>query len=116
VTVTTRPAFSVGNPVSVPVRFLDSGRANNDVARDGRLFLGVVSAGPGASGAAPLIQVVLNWQEELKAPSADEIARPCGSVRMSIPRDKVGTWIRRSSLLDSSAPRLRNCFQLRRSE
>jgi Tol biopolymer transport system component len=69
VTVTTRPAFSFGNPVSVPVRFLDTGptiERNNDITRDGRKFLGVVTAEPGTSGAAPLIQVVLNWTEELK--------------------------------------------------
>jgi hypothetical protein len=42
---------------------------NNDITLDGKRFLGVVAAGETASGApaAPQIQVVLNWFEELKA-------------------------------------------------
>jgi hypothetical protein len=39
---------------------------NNDITRDGRKFLGVIAGGTATSGAAPLIQVVLNWTEELK--------------------------------------------------
>jgi hypothetical protein len=42
---------------------------NNDITRDSKRFLGVVAAGQNtASGslAAPQIQVVLNWSEELK--------------------------------------------------
>ena len=73
VSVTTRPTLTIGNPVSVPRPFLDRGSAferNNDITRDGKRFLGVVAAGQNtASGApaAPQIQVVLNWFEELKA-------------------------------------------------
>jgi eukaryotic-like serine/threonine-protein kinase len=69
VTVTTRPAFSFSNPVPVAVRFIDSGPAierNNDITPDGRKFLAVTASGIATSGAAPLIQVVLNWAEELK--------------------------------------------------
>jgi Tol biopolymer transport system component len=73
VSVTTRPAFSFGNPTPVPRRFVDPGppiERNSDITLDGKQFLGVVAAGQTtASGvaAAPQIQVVLNWFEELKA-------------------------------------------------
>jgi serine/threonine-protein kinase len=73
VSVTTRPTFTFGNPVPVQNRFLiDRGSGferNNDITLDGKRFLGVVAAGETASGApaAPQIQVVLNWFEELKA-------------------------------------------------
>jgi hypothetical protein len=73
VSVTTRPTFTFGNSVQVPRPFVERGSAferNNDITLDGKRFLGVVDAGqistPGAS-AAPQIQVVLNWFEELKA-------------------------------------------------
>jgi hypothetical protein len=70
--VTTRPTFTFGNPVPVPRRFVDRGPAferNNDITLDGKRFLGVVAAGQNAASAvaAPQIQVVLNWFEELKA-------------------------------------------------
>ena len=69
--VTTRPTFTFGNPVPVPRPFVVRGAAferNYDITRDGKRFLGVVPAGQTASGApaAPQIQVVLNWTEELK--------------------------------------------------
>ena len=72
VSVTTRPTFTFGNPVPVPRPFIERGPAferNNDITLDGKRFLGVVAAGQTASGApaAPQIQVVLNWFEELKA-------------------------------------------------
>jgi len=73
VSVTTRPTFTFGNPVSVPSPFLDRGvvfERNNDITLDGKRFLGVVAAGQNATSgapAAPQIQVVLNWFEELKA-------------------------------------------------
>jgi Tol biopolymer transport system component len=72
VSVTTRPTFTFGNPVPVPSGFLGHGQnaeRNNDITSDGKRFLGVVAAGQTASGApaAPQIQVVLNWFEELKA-------------------------------------------------
>jgi hypothetical protein len=75
--ITTQPSFAVGN--AAPVTFLDFlGNAgpsvvrNYDIAPDGRT-INVVAAGQ-ASGqtassgalAAPQIQVVLNWTEELK--------------------------------------------------
>lgn len=72
VSVTTRPAFTFGNPVPVPGRSLDrgpTGERNTDVTLDGKRFLGVVAAGQStASGtaAAPQIQVVLNWFTELQ--------------------------------------------------
>jgi Tol biopolymer transport system component len=72
VSVTTRPSFSFGNPVPVLNSFLERGpqnERNNDITHDGRL-LGVVAADlADATGipAAPQIQVVLNWFEELKA-------------------------------------------------
>ncbi len=71
VSVTTRPTFSFGNPVPVPSPAMRSPRfeRNTDIMLDGKRFLGVVAAGQTASGAAaaPQIQVVLNWFEELKA-------------------------------------------------
>ena len=73
VSVTTRPTFTFGNPVSVPRPFAPSSSGserNHDITLDGKRFLGVVPAGQTASGAsaAPqMIQVVLNWFEELKA-------------------------------------------------
>jgi serine/threonine-protein kinase len=71
VSVTTRPTFTFGNPVTVPRPFVERGpgfERNNDITLDGKRFLGV-AAGQTASGApaAPQIQVVLNWFEELKA-------------------------------------------------
>jgi Tol biopolymer transport system component len=73
VSVSTRPTFTFGNPVSVPIRLSDrtSGSERNiDIMRDGKQFLGVVSVEQAATAsgaaAAPLIQVVLNWFEELK--------------------------------------------------
>jgi serine/threonine protein kinase/Tol biopolymer transport system component len=71
VSVTTRPTFTFGNPVPVPSGFLERGQnaeRNDDITLDGKRFLGVVAAGQTASGppAAPQIQVVLNWTEELK--------------------------------------------------
>ena len=72
VSVATRPTFTSGNPVSVPRPFAPSSpglERNNDITLDGKRFLGVVVAGQNtASGAsaAPEIQVVLNWHEELK--------------------------------------------------
>jgi serine/threonine protein kinase len=72
VSVTTRPTFTFGNPVPVPRPFVERGpgfERNNDITLDGKRFLGVVAAGQNpASGApaAPQIQVVLNWTEELK--------------------------------------------------
>jgi Tol biopolymer transport system component len=71
VSVATRPTFTFGNPVPVPSPFA-AGRPeferNYDITLDGKRFLGVVAAGQTASGApaAPQIQVVLNWHEELK--------------------------------------------------
>ena len=73
VSVTTRPTFTFGNPVQVPRPFVERGAGferNNDITLDGTRFLGVVAAGQiSTSGvpAAPQIQVVLNWFEELKA-------------------------------------------------
>jgi hypothetical protein len=56
----------------VPRPFVERGpgfERNNDITRDGKRVLGVVAAGSAAASgapAAPQIQVVLNWQEELK--------------------------------------------------
>jgi len=54
--------------------FLDRGPAferNNDITRDGKQLLGVVAAGQSATAsgaaAAPQMQVVEHWFEELKA-------------------------------------------------
>jgi Tol biopolymer transport system component len=70
VSVTTRPTFTFGNPASVPRPFVNRGpgfERDYDITLDGKRFL-AVAAEQTASGApaAPQIQVVLNWQEELK--------------------------------------------------
>jgi len=73
VSVTTRPTFTIGNPVQVPRVFVERGpelERNNDITLDGKRFVGVVPAGQNAAAGAfatPQIQVVLNWFEELKA-------------------------------------------------
>ena len=56
----------------MPRPFRDTGPANErpwDISRDGQRFLGLIDAAQTQSGApaAPQIQVVLNWLEELKA-------------------------------------------------
>ena len=72
VSVSTRPTFTFGNPAPVPIRSGDrisSSERNIDIMRDGKQFLGVVAAGQSAASgaaAAPQMQVVLNWFEELK--------------------------------------------------
>ena len=69
--VNTQPGLTFGNPVEVPRGgFLGSGQASQrtiDVMPDGRI-LARVPAGQMQSrtSAAPQIQVVLNWTEELK--------------------------------------------------
>ena len=71
VSVMARPTFTFGNPVPVPRPFFERGptfERNHDITLDGK-FIGIVAAGQNtASGApaAPQIQVVLNWFEELK--------------------------------------------------
>ena len=73
VSVKTRPTFTFGNPVPVPRPSVERGpgfERNNDITLDGKRFLGVVAAGQNTASsalAAPQIQVVLNWFEELKA-------------------------------------------------
>jgi hypothetical protein len=70
VSVTTHPAFAFGRSVAVPRAFRVSppeARRSYDVTPSGR-FLGVVPVGQGESGpsAAPQVQVVLNWFQELR--------------------------------------------------
>ena len=71
VSVSTKPAFVVGNPSPVPRTMLQRGpqfEVNFDIMPDGKHFVGVTNAGTAAGGsAAPQIEVVLNWFEELKA-------------------------------------------------
>ena len=73
VSVTTRPSFTLGKPVPLLSSFLDRGPSferNHDITLDGQRLLGVVAdelAGANGLAAAPQIQVVLNWFEELKA-------------------------------------------------
>jgi Tol biopolymer transport system component len=72
VSVTTQPTFAVGNPVPVPrggmVTIGSASPRRFDMTPDGRI-LGIVPGGqtPSGAAAAPEIQVVLNWFEELKA-------------------------------------------------
>ena len=77
VSVTKKPSFAFGNAVRVPRPFQPGGpslRTLYDVAPNGK-FVGLVAPGGTTppAGAAPPIQVVLNWFEELRArvPSAN---------------------------------------------
>jgi hypothetical protein len=70
VNVLTQPSFTASKSTALPRGFLVSGSGTPrtyDVTPDGR-FIGVIDAnlGPG-SAAAPQIEIVLNWFEELKA-------------------------------------------------
>ena len=69
VSVVMRPAFAFGAAVPLPRQFIPGApavRAPYDILPDDR-FVGVVPVGDSdAIDAAPQIQVVLNWQEELK--------------------------------------------------
>jgi serine/threonine-protein kinase len=75
VSVTMRPTFTFGNPVAAAgLRpFRDRGpdfEREIDITLDGKRFLGVITAGEdtaSSAAAAPQIEVVLNWFEELKA-------------------------------------------------
>ncbi len=76
VSVTTRPTFAFGNPVTLPRPFqpgAPSMATMYDVTPDGK-FLGRIPIGDTLSAGVlvPYIQVVLNWFEELRArvPSA----------------------------------------------
>ena len=70
VRVHTQPSFSVEAPIALPITGLVlSGRQRNwDITPSGKEFIGVIDAGQPVSGpaAAPQIQVVINWFEELK--------------------------------------------------
>jgi len=71
VRVTTQPSFTFGEATPVPRPFLNLGPGLErpyDISRDGQRFLGLIDAAQTQAGApaAPQIQVVLNWFEELK--------------------------------------------------
>ena len=70
--VATEPSFSAGDPIQLPTLGVEAGAGfsrNYDVTPDGTRLIRVIDAGQTQSGtpAAPQIQVVLNWFEELKA-------------------------------------------------
>jgi serine/threonine-protein kinase len=69
--VSTHTSFTFGRPQPLPTGFLFGrpGPTNYDIAPDGRRFIGVVDAERDQTGssAAPKIQIVINWFEELKA-------------------------------------------------
>mgnify|MGYP001436989728 FL=1 len=72
VRITTKPSFTFGEAISVPRPFRDLSQAFErpfDISRDGQRFLGLVDAARLKAGApaAPRIEVVLNWDQELKA-------------------------------------------------
>ena len=72
--ITTQPRFTFGNPVRIPIGpLLNISPVNPrtfDMTPDGKI-VGIITAGSGqtqaGTPAAPQIQVVLNWFEELKA-------------------------------------------------
>ena len=71
VSVTTQPTFTFGEPRPVPAPSLEGGpnsARSHDITRDGLRIVGFVGADEGKAGkiAAPQLQVVLNWFEELK--------------------------------------------------
>jgi len=73
VSISTQPIFTFGNPVPLPRQFIENGPGSPtaiDITPDGKRFVGIMLAGQGQAPAAGaptgLIQVVLNWGEELK--------------------------------------------------
>jgi serine/threonine-protein kinase len=72
VSVSTEHGFTFGNPAPLPKVVLEqeSGgvERNYDITPDGQRFIGVIDPAQGQVGtaAAPQINVVLNWLEELK--------------------------------------------------
>jgi Tol biopolymer transport system component len=69
VSVSTKPSVSFGSPVRAPRSGFNTSGPNSvrtyDILPNGK-FIGVVGAGQGTGPAAPQIQVVLNWFEDLK--------------------------------------------------
>jgi hypothetical protein len=71
VSINTRPTFTFGTPARVPAPFANLGRPllprNLDITPDGKL-LGVTAQEITSTGtvSSPLIQVVLNWFEDVK--------------------------------------------------
>ena len=73
VSVSTEPIFTVGNPVRLQRQFVENGPGSPpaiSIMPDGKRFVGVVLAeqaqGPNTGTPAAVVQVVLNWVEELK--------------------------------------------------
>jgi eukaryotic-like serine/threonine-protein kinase len=69
--VVTRPSFRFATPAIIATGFSNApmAPASYDVAPDANRFMGTVDAAgliPAATGATRRIEVVLNWQEELK--------------------------------------------------
>ena len=66
VRVVTTPTFSFGNPTKIleNVRVVTPGRSY-DISPDGKRFL-VLKDAPGDSQSIRQLEVVLNWQEELR--------------------------------------------------
>jgi serine/threonine-protein kinase len=72
VTFSTQPTVTFGNPVVVPRGGLfeygiGQGGRLWDLSPDGKRILGIIAAQTTQQALAPTMQVVLNWQEELKA-------------------------------------------------
>jgi Tol biopolymer transport system component len=68
--VVTKPAFSFGDPVELPIeQFIQpntGGSRNYDVTPDGKQFIMAFRSQQSARRAPLQIQVVANWFEELK--------------------------------------------------
>jgi serine/threonine-protein kinase len=71
ISVTSRPNFTFGNAVAIPLPSTGLGPASAreyDVTPDGTRFVGVVPAGQAKHApAAPEVRVILNWFDEVKA-------------------------------------------------
>lgn len=71
VSITTQPSFTFGNPQPLSRGWLEGGLGYPrvyDILPDGKRFIAVVPAGetPSGAAAAPQINVVLNWFEDVK--------------------------------------------------
>ena len=68
--IVTKPTFTFGNPISIPLPARMSGIANPrnyDITPDGKRFLAVVNPFQAEqTPVTPQIQVVLNWFRELQ--------------------------------------------------
>jgi len=70
VAIQTRPTFSFGEPVAIPIDMSVQGQTQQyrryDVMPDGKRFLVLTTNAPLGTRSSPQVRVILNWIEELK--------------------------------------------------